>query len=117
MIKHPLTCLIKLSGNEEISNNQLAEKLLNIAKDLRKPKPIPSTLKNDGKIVIMDTSKPFKNINKDISDIVSTMSSEEFKKGFVTRYDFKTNDVIHLIYDKNGKHTIGRFDINESPYN
>lgn len=89
---------------------------MQLGKDLKKPKPISSRLKKEGEVVIMKGSEPFNTGERDyaISEITSNMSPEEKVKGYAIR-NLK-NEYFHLEYDKNGKHKIGKFIINEGKY-
>ena len=89
---------------------------MGMSKDLKSPKPIEKNLKNEGKIVIMEGSEPFSEgeINYAITEITSNMSPDEKAKGYAVRK--LGNEYTHLKYDKNGKHKMGKFDVNERLY-
>jgi hypothetical protein len=84
--------------------------------DLKAPKPIEDKLKKEGEIVIMNKSLPFKDdeINYAISEITSNLSDIEKTEGYAVRK--LGNDFIHLKYDKNGKHHLGKFGVDDSKY-
>ena len=87
-----------------------------LATKLRKPKPIDPILKKEGQIVIMKGSEPFEKgeIDYVITEITSNMSKNERIKGYAVReingYWFRLN------YNKNGKHTMGKFKTDERIY-
>ena len=97
-------------------DNALYNKIMNTSKELKAPKPIEKSLKKEGEIVIMEGSNPFSEgeINYAITEITSNMSPEEKAKGYAVRK--LGNEYTHLKYDKNGKHKMGKFDVNERLY-
>jgi ribosomal protein S17 len=106
-------------GNGKVystKKNSLYEKLIKMSKDLKSPKPVEKSLKKEGEIVIMEGSNPFSEgeINYAITEITSNMSPDEKAKGYAVRK--LGNEYTHLKYDKNGKHKMGKFDVNERLY-
>ena len=97
-------------------DNALYNKIMNTSKKLKAPKPIEQSLKKEGEIVIMEGSNPFSEgeINYAITEITSNMSPDEKAKGYAVRK--LGNEYTHLKYDKNGKHKMGKFDVNERLY-
>jgi hypothetical protein len=64
-----------MPGNEEFN----FEKVKKLSEDLKKPKPIESTLKKEGEVVIMKSSEPFK--QGEINRVLSAASEKHMKNG------------------------------------
>lgn len=92
------------------------EKAMDEVERLKTPKPIDPTLKKEGEIAIMKGSEPFEKgeIDKIITDTTFPMSDDEISKGYAVRYQNEHSYIMY--YDKNGKHTMGKFKITEEKY-
>ena len=106
----------KEQEEENQENINLVKKLEKLAKELKSPKPIDEVLKKEGEIVIMKGSEPFEadEINYSISQIVPVMSPEEKENGYAVRH--LNGFYIHLKYDKNGKHEMGKYRVSDKKY-
>lgn len=87
-----------------------------MSKDLKSPKPVEKSLKTEGEIVIIKGSDPFDKGEMDyaITEITSNMSDDEKARGFATRR--LGNNFIHLKYNQNGKHEMGKYKVSEEKY-
>ena len=78
-------------------------------------------LKKEGEIIIMKESLPFEKGEMDyaISKIVSDMSKNDIQNGYAIKrlsYKYKKDYMYDLKFDIDGKHSIGKYEVNDSKY-